>query len=49
MKLGKSMNIGIHPAIPRKDCFITSCDNYLIGPDGKVERLHKMPREVVEL
>ena len=30
MKLGKRMNIGLHPAIARKDCFITSCDNYLI-------------------
>mgnify|MGYP003340278850 FL=1 len=49
MKLAARMNIGIHPAVARKDCFVTSCDNYLIGADGKVERLHRMPREVVEL
>jgi Xaa-Pro aminopeptidase len=49
MKIGKRMNIGIHPAVGRKDIFITSCDNFLIDGDGKVERLHKMPREVIEL
>jgi Xaa-Pro aminopeptidase len=49
MKLAARMNIGIHPAVARKDCFVTSCDNYLIGADGKVDRLHRMPREVVEL
>lgn len=49
MKIGKRMNIGIHPAVGRKDIFITSCDNFLVGADGKVERLHRMPREVIEL
>ena len=49
MKLAKNMNIGLHPAIATKDAFITSCDNYLIGPDGEVERLHRAPREIVEL
>jgi Xaa-Pro aminopeptidase len=49
MTLTKNMNIGLHPAIPRKDVFVTSCDNYLIGPDGKVERLHRTPRTIVEL
>jgi len=49
MALTKNMNIGLHPAIARKDIFVTSCDNYLIGADGKVERLHRMPREIVEL
>lgn len=49
MKIGKRMNIGIHPAVGRKDMFITSCDNFLIGADGNVERLHRTPREVIEL
>jgi Xaa-Pro aminopeptidase len=49
MKIGKNMNIGLHPAIARKDIFVTSCDNYLIGADGKVERLHKLPRKIYEL
>ncbi len=42
-------NMGIHPAVPWKDIFATSCDNFLIGGDGVVERLHKMPRGIVEL
>lgn len=42
-------NMGIHPAVARKDIFVTSCDNYLIGHDGRVERLHKTPREIFEL
>jgi hypothetical protein len=25
------------------------CDNFLIGPDGKIENLHKTPREIFEL
>jgi len=49
MKIGKRMNIGIHPAVGRKDMFITSCDNFLVDADGKVERLHRTPREVIEL
>lgn len=49
MTLTKNMNIGLHPAIARKDIFVTSCDNYLIGPDGTVERLHRTPREIVGL
>ena len=49
MPLGKNMNIGLHPAVARKDIFVTSCDNYLIGPDGAVERLHRTPREIFAL
>jgi Xaa-Pro aminopeptidase len=49
MTLTPSLNIGLHPVIARKDIFVTCCDNYLIGPDGKVERLHHTPREIVEL
>lgn len=49
MTLTKNMNIGLHPAIARKDIFVTSCDNFLIEPDGTVERLHRTPREIFEL
>lgn len=42
-------NMGIHPAVARKDVFATSCDNFLIGANGEVERLHKTPRGIVEL
>jgi Xaa-Pro aminopeptidase len=49
MVIATNMNIGIHPAITQKDAFVTCCDNYFIGKDGVVERLHKTPREIVEL
>ena len=49
MKLTTNLNIGLHPAIARKDVFITSCDNYLIRGDGKTERLHQTPRKIFEL
>lgn len=49
MPLMKNMNIGLHPAIARKDIFVTSCDNYLIDSKGDVERLHKIPRKIYEL
>lgn len=49
MKLTTRLNIGLHPAIQRKDCFVTSCDNFLIGVDGNVERLHRTPRRIFEL
>jgi hypothetical protein len=49
MPLMKNMNIGLHPAIARKDIFVTSCDNYLIGSDGVAERLHRTPRDIFEI
>ena len=49
MKIAKSMNIGLHPVIARRDIFVTCCDNFLIDAQGNVERLHKTPHEIVEL
>jgi len=49
MVLSAGMNIGIHPAFSSPTAFVTSCDNYLIAADGSVERLHKTPREIIEL
>jgi Xaa-Pro aminopeptidase len=49
MTLGPNMNIGIHPSWANARLFVTVCDNFLIGPDGVVERLHKTPREIIEL
>jgi Xaa-Pro aminopeptidase len=48
MVIKPNTNLGIHPAVARKDMFVTSCDNFLINRNG-VERLHKTPREIVEL
>lgn len=49
MILSAGMNIGVHPAFSSPTAFVTSCDNYLIAADGSVERLHKTPREIIEL
>lgn len=49
MLIKPNTNMGIHPAVARKDIFVTSCDNFLINAQGVVERLHQTPREIVEL
>ena len=49
MPLGTSMNIGLHPTFGNARMFVTVCDNFLIGPDGKIEHLHKTPRKIFEL
>ena len=49
MALGTSMNIGLHPTFGNARLFVTVCDNFLIGPDGEIEHLHKTPRKIFEL
>jgi len=49
MRLAASMNIGLHPTFGNARLFVTVCDNFLIGPDGKIEHLHKTPRKIFEL
>ncbi len=49
LTLGPNMNIGLHPSWSNARIFVTVCDNFLIHADGTVERLHKTPREIIEL
>jgi len=49
MKIAANMNIGIHPSISNERMFMTVCDNFLIGPDGSAERLHRTPQKIFEL
>ena len=49
MSIAADMNIGIHPSTLGRTVFATICDNFLTRPDGSVERLHRTPREIVEL
>ena len=49
MALGTSMNIGLHPIFGNARLFVTVCDNFLIGPDGKIENIHHKPRKIFEL
>ncbi len=49
LRLAPNMNIGIHPTLNRKDMLVMACDNYLLLPSGGTERLHRTPREIVEI
>ena len=49
MKLDTGMNIGLHPTFGNARMFVTVCDNFLIGPDGAIEPVHKTPRKIFEL
>jgi Xaa-Pro aminopeptidase len=49
MAIAGNMNIGIHPGVVLKGTFMTVCDNFLVHPDGAVERLHKTPQAIIEL
>lgn len=51
MMIEANMNIGIHPSpgLSNPCIFVTVCDNFLVGTDGKVERLHTTPREIIEV
>ena len=51
MTIEANMNIGLHPSpgLHNPRVFVTVCDNFLIGADGEVERLHTTPREIIEL
>jgi Xaa-Pro aminopeptidase len=51
MALAANMNIGIHPSpgLANPRVFVTVCDNFLLHADGEVERLHRTPREILEV
>jgi Xaa-Pro aminopeptidase len=49
MAIQANMNITCHPTFVSKGMFNTICDNYLIGKQGVVERLHKLPETLIEL
>jgi hypothetical protein len=49
MTIAADMNIGIHPSILSREIFATVCDNFLTRSDGPPERLHRTPREIIEL
>ncbi len=44
MTIAKDMNIVVHPTYIRGHVLSWVCDNYLIGPDGPGERLHRFPK-----
>jgi Xaa-Pro aminopeptidase len=49
MSIGRHMNIVVHPTYIRGRVLSWVCDNYLIGPNGPGERLHRFPEVIIEL
>jgi Xaa-Pro aminopeptidase len=49
MSMFGTMNIGIHPAVTTERMFMTVCDNFLVHPDGRSERLHQTPQQLFEI
>lgn len=47
MALKPGMNITVHPAATTKTFWCTVCDNYIVGPNGPGECLHKTPKEII--
>jgi Xaa-Pro aminopeptidase len=49
MAIAENMNIVVHPTYIRGHVLSWVCDNYIIGPNGPGERLHKFPEAITEL
>jgi Xaa-Pro aminopeptidase len=49
MSIETHMNIVVHPTYIRGRVLSWICDNYLIGPNGPGERLHRFPEVITEL
>ncbi len=45
----EGMNIVVHPGIMNDRLFMTNTDNYIIGPKGAGESIHKIPKKIIEL
>jgi Xaa-Pro aminopeptidase len=49
MRIESDMNIVVHPTYIRGRVLSWVCDNYLIGPNGPGERLHRFPEAITEV
>jgi Xaa-Pro aminopeptidase len=49
MSIERHMNIVVHPTYIRGRVLSWVCDNYLIGPNGPGERLHRFPEVITEV
>lgn len=48
MTVQAGMNFACHPNYPIDGFTSWICDNWLVGPDGPGERLHRFPQEIME-
>jgi len=49
MRIAADMCIVVHPGIMTDQMFAVVCDNYLIGPNGPGECLHRTPQHIIEV
>ena len=49
MPLPPNLNFACHPAYQTEGVYSWICDNFFMHADGRVERLHRFPEEVVAL
>ncbi|HXF55886.1 MAG TPA: M24 family metallopeptidase [Hyphomicrobiaceae bacterium] len=48
MSFAAGMNLAIHPSYVNKGVMSWICDNYILGEDGTLERIHAFPEVIVE-
>jgi hypothetical protein len=48
MSFAEGMNLAIHPSYVNKGVMSWICDNYIVGEDGRLERIHAFPEVIVE-
>jgi Xaa-Pro aminopeptidase len=49
MRIADGMSLTVHPSVKTDVAFVAVVDNYLIGPNGPGECLHRSPKEVIEI
>ncbi|OGA95562.1 MAG: hypothetical protein A3G27_13290 [Betaproteobacteria bacterium RIFCSPLOWO2_12_FULL_66_14] len=49
MVIEEGMYFACHPGYVNERVYSGICDNFLVGPGGAIERLHKMPQQIFEL
>lgn len=50
MKIAAGMNFAVHPTIADgRTVFTTMCDNFVVGADGSMERIHATEQKVFEV
>jgi Xaa-Pro aminopeptidase len=49
MRISGTMNIGMHPRAWNDHMFATCCDNFLVFPDARTERLHQTEQRIFRI
>ena len=47
MTIKEGMNITVHPVAATDRVWVNVCDNYIIGPEGHGECLHRTPKDII--